>query len=141
VEKKAHTVKNLVITDSKNLIVYISNTVSGRIHDKKLADSLDSKKNLLLNGDLGFWGFKHDKIKIKMPHKKPKGKELTEEQKAENKQHSSSRVKIEHVFAHLKTIRILKDKLRNYKLNFNHLIMEIGAKLYNFKTIHNQALS
>jgi len=129
-----------VIINSKKLIVYMSKTVSGRIHDKKLADFLDAGRWLKLNGDLGFFGFKHKKISVKIPHKRTKTKELTELQNTENKEHSSKRVLIEHVFAHLKTIRIRKDKIRNYKLHFNHLVMLIGAQLYNFKITQNQLL-
>ena len=43
----------------------MSKTVSGRIHDKKLADFLDAGRRLKLNGDLGFFGFKHKKISVK----------------------------------------------------------------------------
>jgi predicted nucleic acid-binding protein len=51
--------------------------------------------------------------------------------------HNARRVKVEHVLAHLKRFRILKDKIRNYKLGFNDLVMLLGAQLYNFKRAHS----
>ena len=47
-----------------------------------------------------------------MPHKKPKGKKLTKEQKDENTQLASERVIVEHSIGGLKRYRILSDRLR-----------------------------
>jgi hypothetical protein len=49
------------------------------------------------NPDLGFIGYLLEDILILMPHKKPKGGELTKEQKLENQRISSLRVPVEHV--------------------------------------------
>jgi hypothetical protein len=78
----------------------------------------------------------HYQLKIATPYKKPKGKALLESQKIENQAHNAWRVKIEHVLAHLKRFRILKDKIRNYKLYFRYLVMLLGVQLYNFKRVH-----
>ncbi|GAB4112030.1 MAG: hypothetical protein OHK0057_34090 [Thermoflexibacter sp.] len=68
-----------------------------------------------------------------MPHKKPKKKELTTIQKRENQLLASQRIKIEHHFAHLKTLRIIKDKNRNYKANFRENIMMTACCLHNLR--------
>jgi hypothetical protein len=68
-----------------------------------------------------------------MPHKKPKKKELTTIQKKENQLLASKRVKIEHHFAHLKVLRIIKDKNPNYKANFRENIMLNACYLHNFR--------
>ena len=68
-----------------------------------------------------------------IPHKKPKGKELTKEQKEENKGKSKIRVGVEHAISGVKRIFILKYKLRvkNYK-NHDKLIL-LGCGLHNFR--------
>jgi hypothetical protein len=53
--------------------------------------------------------------------------------KIENPGRNAWRIKIEHVLAHLKRFKILKDKIRNYKLRFRYLVMPLGVQLYNFK--------
>jgi len=56
-----------------------------------------------------------------MPKKKPRGKELTDEEKAKNKVISSIRVRIEHVIGGIKRMRITTDKFRNKR--FRILLM------------------
>lgn len=72
VGKKTYTVKNLVIIDTKEQIKYLAETVQGKIHDKRLAEQLDSVKHIRLLGDFGFYGYKNTRITIKTPHKKSK---------------------------------------------------------------------
>jgi hypothetical protein len=56
-----------------------------------------------------------------MPKKKPRGKELTDEEKAKNKVISSIRVRIEHVIGGIKRMRITTDKFSNKR--FRILLM------------------
>ena len=44
------------------------------------------------------------------PHKKPKGQELSAEQKAENKLTASQRVSVEHGIRRVKGFRIVRDE-------------------------------
>ncbi len=46
------------------------------------------------------------------PHKKPKGQELSEAQKAENKELSKKRVRVEHGIRRVKGWRIVRDEYR-----------------------------
>jgi DDE superfamily endonuclease len=84
--------------------------------------------------DLGFYGFEklYECKKLKMPHKKPKGKELTDEQKEENKGISSERVVVEHSIGGLKRYRILSDRLRMKNYDLYDDILEICAGLWNY---------
>lgn len=87
--------------------------------------------------DLGFNGFQ-DLYKcrcLNIPHKKPKGKELTEEQKKENTQLSSVRVIVEHSIGGLKRYRILSDRLRMKNRETYDDILGICAGLWNFMLI------
>jgi len=62
--------------------------------------------------DSGFQGFKPKNTNIIQPLKKPKGKELTDEQKQQNKDKSKIRVVVEHSIRGVKIWRIAKDVCR-----------------------------
>jgi DDE superfamily endonuclease len=70
--------------------------------------------------------------KLKMPHKKPRKRELAEEQKLENKEISSERVIVEHSIGGLKRYRILSDRLRMRNYDLYNDVLEICAGLWNF---------
>ena len=105
------------------------------MHDKRLADSvpypLPPQSQLLQ--DLGFVGFTLPDVEILMPHKKPRGKSLTPEQKAENKRISQRRVRIEHVNSSVKRLRIIKDTIRLVSFHTRDLVMAISCALHNFR--------
>lgn len=114
----------------------MSETTSGKVHDKRLADSCpyDLPAGSHLLQDLGFLGFCPAGTKIIMPSKKPKGKELTEEQKAANREISKRRVRIEHVNSSVKRCRIVQDRCRLFKEDESRdLVMEICCGLHNFR--------
>ena len=67
------------------------------------------------------------------PKKKPKGQELTDQEKAKNREISSIRIRIEHAISGIKRYRIVKDKLHNYKKGFMDLVMETCCGLHNFR--------
>ena len=50
---------------------------------------------------------------MNLPHKKPKGKDLTKEQKQFNKELSRRRIKVEHSFGKMKIYQILSQRFRN----------------------------
>ena len=80
-------------------------------------------KNIRLWLDLGFTGVDKDypDASVMMPKKKPRGKELTGKEKAQNKVISSIRVRVEHAIGGIKRMRITTDKFRNKK--FRILLM------------------
>jgi len=136
-KKKHHSVKNNVITDDSAKILFISDTYEGKVHDKKISDEigLDLPKGTKLYQDTGFQGYrpKGENIEIIMPLKKPRKKELTDEQKKQNQQISSQRVRVEHSIGGAKRIRILKDEIRHNTYELRHLIFLIGCGLHNFR--------
>jgi hypothetical protein len=67
------------------------------------------------------------------PTKKPKGRDLTEEEKALNRDISAVRVRIEHVINGVKRYRIVKDKNRNWLKGYRDTVMEIACGLHNFR--------
>jgi len=91
--------------------------------------------NLNVRVDLGFVGFEKDYPckNLYIPNKKPKGKELTPEQKAENKLLAGERIVVEHSIAGLKRYRILSDRLRMHDLDLYNQVLGICAGLWNFR--------
>lgn len=142
-KKKKHTIKNMAICTVCGTLLFLSPTVLGKIHDKTLMENYEIKaKNTIFYADLAFLGWNpSENVIVILPHKKPKNtktekKYLSQEQKDFNKQHARIRVKIENVFAHIKTMRILKDTIRNYKQGFKDLVMLTASALYNFRNGH-----
>lgn len=139
-KKKRHTIKNMAICTTIGALIFLSPTVSGKIHDKKLIQMFEiTQKNITFYADLAFLNWKPSQdIEVILPHKKPRDtkkekKKLTQEQKDFNKKHSLIRVKIENLFARLKTMRILKDTIRNYKKDFKDLVIQTAGSLCNFR--------
>ena len=78
-KKKDHTVKNVLLVNALLIILFLSDTYGGRVHDKPIADAtpypLPAGSRLLQ--DLGFLAFTLPHVEILMPTKKPRGEELT----------------------------------------------------------------
>jgi len=137
-KKKAHTVKNNLISDvEERLVRYLSQTFAGRLHDKRICDEEDYvfPPGSFLFKDTGFQGFEPDQVCTYQPKKKPRNQELSAADKAENKIISSIRILIEHVIAGVKRCRIVHDILRNTKAQFDDLVMEIACGLHNFRAM------
>ncbi len=116
-------------------VVLLTPTCEGSIHDKRIADTIGYcvPSGSVLYQDSGFQGFSLSGINIVQPKKKPKGQELTVEEKERNHEISSIRVRIEHAISGFKRYRIIKDKLRNWKKGFSDLVMETCCGLHNFR--------
>ncbi|MFL5698871.1 MAG: transposase family protein [Ktedonobacteraceae bacterium] len=50
-----------------------------------------------------------------------------------NRAISSSRIVVEHVISGIKRCRIVKDILRNTRIEFEDIVMEIACALHNFR--------
>ena len=86
-----------------------------------------------LSQDNGFQGFSRQGVAILQPKKKPRGKALSDLDKAVNQSHASLRIRIEHAIGGVQRMRIVKDKLRNWKAGFRDSIMERCCALHNFR--------
>lgn len=93
-KKKYHTVKKLIISLFCGYIAFTSHHFAGRVGDKKVADlsEISFPQDTYLWTDLGFVGFENTNINLIIPHKKPKNKELSSEQKSENQTVASFRI-------------------------------------------------
>lgn len=138
-KKKCHTRKFQVVTVRKKKrpgpgkkprkirIAAVSKIVSGTTHDKKLYEISGIKKppGIPSYGDTAYIG-----TDLKIPHKKPRGKELSDRQKLLNKRISSQRICVEHGIGKMKIWRITRDKLRNSRRNQSITIKNV-AGLHN----------
>jgi hypothetical protein len=85
-----------------------------------------------IEGDLGFQGLQNEFENVHLPHKKPKGKELSDQHKQEKRELSRQRVKCEHAHAVIKRYRAVSDVYRNRRPNFDDCLMVNAVGLWNF---------
>jgi len=136
-KKKTTTVKNNIITEriAGGKVIYLSETVEGKRHDKKLADDEGHQfpHGSKLWQDTGYQGYKPDGVTILQPKKKPRGGELTDEEKESNREISKQRIVVEHHIGGVKRARIVHDTFRNRKENYVDVVMETSCGLHNFR--------
>jgi hypothetical protein len=110
-KKKRHTLKTQVVTDAAGEVLDIDPGHRGPTADKRLYEQstvAERYPNATKQGDLAYQGI----TGMTVPHKKPKGGHLTEEQRAENRQLASGRVHVEHGIRRIKGWRIVRDDYR-----------------------------
>ncbi|MGJ0606327.1 transposase family protein [Cylindrospermopsis raciborskii] len=69
---------------------------------------------------------------VHLPHKKPKGKELTQQQKEENRELSRQRVVCEQAHSGIKRYNCVHSVYRNRVTDFDDQLMLVSAGLWNF---------
>ncbi len=135
-KKKRNTRKHLGMSDQAKRILLLSPVKNGSHHDKSMLDSLVIAEHIPIDipiqVDLGFKGLEEEYENIEIPHKKPRGGELTTVQKEENQVFSGERVVVEHAFGGIKRYRAAADIYRNRKENFDDRLMVTAAGLWNF---------
>jgi hypothetical protein len=116
-------------------VLYLSGTQEGRVADKRIADFADYQlpQGSILLQDLGFLAFTVDGVAVVEPLKKPRGGELTDEQKAANQAHAARRVRMEHAISGVKRLRIVKDRIRLHRGGVRDLVMEVACALHNLR--------
>src|SRR5215813_3708105 len=134
-KKKDNTVKNVLLVNALLIILFLSDTYGGRVHDLRIAEAtpypLPAGSGLLQ--DLGFLSFTLPEVAILMPTKKPRGAELSLEQQQANQTLHQRRLRIEHVNSSVKRCRIVKDRIRLWKEGIRDLVMELCCALHNFR--------
>jgi hypothetical protein len=135
-KKKRHTRTHLAAVAPDRQILVFSTAYPGKAHDKGVLNIEGWAEwipdDVKIQGDLGFQGLQNEYVNVEIPHKKPKGGQLTDEQKAENQALARERVIEEHAFAGLKRYGIAAQVYRNRKPNFDDCSMFTAAGLWNF---------
>lgn len=134
--------------------------MAGAENDKKLSDELKTIERMPqgceVDADKGYQGLASQvplirvvdeltgeeqqvpSLTVKTPFKKPKGKELTEEQKAFNQQLGAIRVRVEHCIGWVKNWAIIATRFR-CDLSIYTPILQIVCGLVNWQTQRWQA--
>jgi hypothetical protein len=117
------------------LILFLSDTYEGSVHDKAVADATPYPlpEGSVLVDDLGFRGYLLSGVEHLRPFKKPKGGTLTAEQQAHNQEVAKVRIVIEHIITSVKRCRIVKDAIRLWKDDVRDMVMEVACGLHNFR--------
>jgi hypothetical protein len=135
-KKKRHTRSHLGAVAPDRRILVMSQAYPGKAHDKGILNAEGWAEwipdEVKIQGDSGFQGLQNEYVNVEIPHKKPKGGELTAEQKAENRALAQERVVVEHAFGGLKRYGIAAQVYRNRKENFDDHSMLTAAGLWNF---------
>ena len=138
-KKKGHTVKSLIISTLDRYIHYVSYCWVGKTHDfTVLKEEFPPEENwfdpFIIRIDLGYQGFEKEypDVEIYIPNKKPKGGELTAEQKEENKKLARQRIKIEHAIGGMKRYDILSNVCRIHSWKIYNDILAVTAGLWNY---------
>jgi hypothetical protein len=134
-KKREHTGNNVLLVNALLVILFLSDTHGGRVHELRLAEAtpypLPAGSGLLQ--ELGFLSFTLPQVEILMPTKKPRGAELTLEQPRANQARNQRRRRIEHVNSSVKRCRVVKDRIRLWKDGARDLVMELCCALHNFR--------
>jgi len=141
-KKKRHSKKNTIITNEKRQILYLGSTVEGKKHDynafkeefPETTPPPQLLKGFSLYTDLGYLGIEKafPWLNIKIAKKRPKRKELTSEEKLENRRINSIRVKVEHAICGVKRFAIVSGIFRNRKESIDDKAMEVVCGLWNY---------
>ena len=111
--KKNNTVKNVLLVNALLVILFLSDTHGGRVHDLRIAEvtpyPLPAGSGLLQ--DLGFLAFTLPEVAILMLTKQPRGPELSLKVQRANQALHQRRLCIEHVRRRVKRYRIVKDRI------------------------------
>lgn len=138
-KKKHHTRKHLAAVDENKRVLVLSKVREGKIHDKRAHDEDDIAgaipEEIPIEVDSGFLGLQKQYENIYVPHKKPKGGELSQSQREENRLLSSSRVICENAFAGVKRYQAVSQIYRNRISDFDDRLMLTAAGLWNFYLI------
>lgn len=135
-KKKRHTRKHLAAVDQNKRVLVLTKAREGKVHDKRLHDEDEIAgfipTEIPIEVDSGFQGFQAEYQNVHLPHKKPRGGELTEVERAENRALSQSRVVCEQAFSGIKRYRAISGTYRNHTRDFDDRLMLTATGLWNF---------
>lgn len=134
-KKKRHTGKHMTVSTRKKRVSILTKARPGTVHDKRQLEEDEIVEHIpdevAIEGDLGFQGLQNEFVNVHLPPKKPKGKELTEQQQ-ENREFSRQRVVCEQAHAGIKRYNSVSVVYRNRVPDFDDRLMLVAAGLWNF---------
>lgn len=135
VKKHKNSVKNTLLCQENQEILFLGITQEGSVHDITLLreDEIVLPKDSTLLQDLGYEGHLPENVTIIMPYKKPKNKELNLNEKILNVWISSCRIVVEHAIAGVKRLRCVLDEIRLKTTDILDRVMSIACGLHNLR--------
>lgn len=118
-KKKRHTIKTEAIITGQGKIVSVSPPVPGRVSDitlRRRGPPLPEGSRLY--ADSGYQGIQKDHPDAEIPYKKTKKHKLTKDERAYNHALSRFRVRVEHIFAKIKSFRLFSERFRYAKASY-----------------------
>jgi hypothetical protein len=135
-KKKTHTVKNVVISDERKRILFVSRTRSGRRHDKRVFDKdcpgQHIPETVTAWADSAFIGLRKMHQNTQIPKKATKNNPLSFQDKLNNKVISGIRIVAEHSIMGIKRCRAASDIFRNKILTLRDDFFLLAAGIWNF---------
>ena len=122
-----------MINGQSGEILFVSEA-KGAVHDFEMykRSGLRLHDDVLFVGDSGFQGIADIHSFSAIPFKKPKGGELTQEQKEFNRSLAKYRIRIEHVNRRIKRFKIFQQRYRNkQQRHFIRFMLICGV--YNYE--------
>jgi hypothetical protein len=141
---KMHAVKTQIAVTPNGLIVHQSATVPGPMSDSMLLRRSRFAGNVppgtRLFGDSAYQGMDqiYSELEVVTPIKKPKGGELSEQQRELNRQVSKVRIAVENTLCRIKTFKVCSDFFRNPVKSHGQL-MGVVSGLVNLRTMSRLA--
>jgi len=124
-----------LIVNRKTSEIICTAHAEGSTHDFRLyEESVGSavSEEIKIQGDSGFQGILKLHKNSETPKKKPKGGELTVEEKADNRRISRERMLIENINAKIKVFKITANKYRNRRKRYG-LRMSLICAIINWE--------
>ncbi len=111
-KKKRHTLKTQIYTDHQGRILDVSSGHRGPKADVKIWNQTELPEEIKEKPKLGDKAYVGAEKPTLTPKKKPKGGELSEAEKAENRRISQARIYVEHSIRKVKGYRVVRDEYR-----------------------------
>ena len=140
-KKKRHTVKTQLMVNNCGFIIHKTRYKKGRKHDYDIYKENHSviPKEVVNVFDLGYLGVEKDfpeQLSV-LPNRKKRNRDLSQEEKEYNMNHSKKRIVIEHTICRLKKCRIMSDVFRNRLRKYNKMSdMVVGLVNYRIMILH-----
>ena len=123
------------MVNAKNYEIICTAHAEGSVHDFKLYENSIGyaiSYEIKLKADSGYQGILKYHKNSETPKKKPRGGELTQEEKSANKQLARERIHVENINAKVKVFKITAHKYRNRQCRFG-LRMALICGIINFE--------
>jgi hypothetical protein len=136
-KKKAHTVKTQVVVDPRGQVEAVSESFPGSTHDLALLVGSGALERLgegeggmMDKGYIGVEKYRQG-VPLVLPHRQPRKGELSDEQRAHNRQVARHRIVVEHTMAQLNRFTVLRQVFRAKRRERHGGVVRVVAKLVN----------